>query len=143
LKIEVITSPDSYSFGDALRELDGKKKLTRHDFVLVRGDVVGNIDLLPIMEAHKYVNDVLFCFVSLNSNVLFPIFFRKTAAFDKGALMTVVLSKMLPNHPARKRGLRDEVFVLQKSSNKILLQQNLRTDPKLELPLVTSPHSIQ
>jgi translation initiation factor eIF-2B subunit epsilon len=38
--------------GDALRDIDAKS-LIRSDFVLIYGDVVSNIKLQGIMEAHK------------------------------------------------------------------------------------------
>ena len=40
------------SVGDALRDLDAKS-LIYNDFVLISADVVGNIKLKPLIEAHK------------------------------------------------------------------------------------------
>ena len=52
MTITVITNEDCRSFGDAMRDLDGKG-LLRHDFILLSGDAVTNMDLRPILKAHK------------------------------------------------------------------------------------------
>ena len=40
------------SIGDAMREIDAKG-LLRSDFILVRGDLVSNINIEPILTRHK------------------------------------------------------------------------------------------
>ena len=52
LKIVVITNEECRSFGDAMRDLDGKG-LLRRDFILMHGDTVANFDIKPLLEAHK------------------------------------------------------------------------------------------
>ena len=54
MNIVVISSEDARSLGDALRDLDGKA-LLRSDFILLYGDTVANIPLLPLLEEHKQV----------------------------------------------------------------------------------------
>lgn len=42
------------SLGDAMRDIDAKA-LIRSDFILLTGDVIGNLNLMQIVEKHKYV----------------------------------------------------------------------------------------
>ena len=50
--IRVIASDDIRSVGDALRDAYAKN-LIPGDFLLIRGDTIGNIDLANIMKVHK------------------------------------------------------------------------------------------
>ena len=52
MEVIVIVSEDCMSMGDALRDIDAKS-LISNDFVLVNGDVVANVKLGPLLEAHK------------------------------------------------------------------------------------------
>ncbi len=49
--MNIINSPESYSIGDVLRELDAKQVI-KSDFILVSGDIVSNVSMLPILERH-------------------------------------------------------------------------------------------
>lgn len=53
LAINVVISEGCRSFGDVMRDLDAKA-LIRNDFILLTGNIVGNLQLLPALEAHKY-----------------------------------------------------------------------------------------
>lgn len=48
----MISSEDSLSLGDALRDIDAKG-LIKSDFVLVSGDIVSNMKLKQLIEMHK------------------------------------------------------------------------------------------
>jgi hypothetical protein len=53
LRIECIEATDCRTAGEALRIVYERDILT-NDFVLVSGDVISNLRLQPIIEAHKY-----------------------------------------------------------------------------------------
>mmetsp|Transcript_33513 Transcript_33513/g.66722 ORF Transcript_33513/g.66722 Transcript_33513/m.66722 type:complete len:238 (-) Transcript_33513:507-1220(-) len=53
LNIEVVTSQVCTSAGDVMRELDTMGKIESDPFVLMHGDCVSNLDLLPAIEKHK------------------------------------------------------------------------------------------
>ena len=46
------------SMGDALREIHDQS-IIKSDFILIFGDVVTNVNLLSLLEEHKYV--ALYC----------------------------------------------------------------------------------
>lgn len=52
--ITVMVSETCRSLGDAMRDLDAKAVI-RSDFILVFGDMVANVNLLPILEHHRFV----------------------------------------------------------------------------------------
>ena len=54
MTVTIVVSEGCRSLGDAMRDLDAKS-LIRGDFILLTGDVIGNIKLLPALEKHKYV----------------------------------------------------------------------------------------
>ncbi|KAG9291448.1 hypothetical protein G9A89_021867 [Geosiphon pyriformis] len=56
IKIIPIVTPEARSVGDALRELD-TKQLIDSDFILVSGDMVSNIHLEQILEAHRSIGE--------------------------------------------------------------------------------------
>jgi translation initiation factor eIF-2B subunit epsilon len=53
MTVTVIVSETCHSLGDAMRDLDAKAVI-RSDFILVSGDMVGNLNLLPILEYHRF-----------------------------------------------------------------------------------------
>jgi translation initiation factor eIF-2B subunit epsilon len=53
MTVTVIVSQMCRSLGDAMRDLD-TKAVIRSDFILVSGDMVGNLNLLPILEHHRF-----------------------------------------------------------------------------------------
>jgi len=53
MKVTVVKDESCTNAGDALRELD-KRNLVRSDpFILLSGDVVTNVDIVPALQAHK------------------------------------------------------------------------------------------
>jgi translation initiation factor eIF-2B subunit epsilon len=53
MAVTVIVSETCRSLGDAMRDLDAKAVI-RSDFILVSADMVGNLNLLPILEHHRF-----------------------------------------------------------------------------------------
>ena len=54
MEVVILVSEGCMSVGDALRDIDAKA-LINSDFVLVNGDMVANVNLAPIIQAHKLV----------------------------------------------------------------------------------------
>jgi translation initiation factor eIF-2B subunit epsilon len=75
--VKTIVSQELRSVGDALRDLDAKQ-LIQSDFILISGNVISNLNLASILDAHRE---------------------RKTT--DKNSIMTLVLKKAGLNHPTR------------------------------------------
>ena len=63
-----------------MRDLD-EKGMLRHDFLLVHGDLVGNVDLQEALDVHK-----------------------KKVEQDKNCIMTQLYLTARPGHPLRTRG---------------------------------------
>ncbi|XP_034257090.1 translation initiation factor eIF-2B subunit epsilon isoform X2 [Thrips palmi] len=98
LLLNTIVSETCLTLGDAMRDLDAKG-LIRGDFILVMGDTVANVNLLPILEKH-----------------------RKLQKVDKGLAMTVVYKYAGPSHVGRAP--QDDVLVaVDKKTSKILFHQ--------------------
>jgi translation initiation factor eIF-2B subunit epsilon len=59
MTITVMVSETCRSLGDAMRDLD-TKAVIRSDFILVSGQMVANLNFLPILEHHRFeiVTDV-------------------------------------------------------------------------------------
>ncbi len=75
--VQLIVSQELRSMGDALRDLDSKQ-LIQSDFILMSGDVISNLNLVPILEEHRN---------------------RKLS--DKNSIMTLILKPSGINHPSR------------------------------------------
>ncbi|XP_014255506.1 translation initiation factor eIF-2B subunit epsilon [Cimex lectularius] len=100
--VNVIVSDGCYSFGDAMRDLDAKAVI-RGDFVLLTGDVVGNLKLLPVIERHKQIQKL-----------------------DKGASMTLIYKEC----GKKMRSENDQAFLaIDSNTDRILLHQR-QTDLK-------------
>ncbi len=52
LQVQIIVSEQCFTAGDALRHLD-TLNLIKSDFVLISGDVISNIKLDKVLQAHK------------------------------------------------------------------------------------------
>lgn len=52
ISLNIIVSETCLTLGDAMRDLDAKG-LIRGDFILVMGDTIANVNLLPILEKHR------------------------------------------------------------------------------------------
>ncbi|KAI1292349.1 Translation initiation factor eIF-2B subunit epsilon [Halotydeus destructor] len=108
--VNVQSSENYLSVGDILRDVD-QKGLIKSDFVLIHGDVVGNIGLLELLEAHKTL--------------------RQT---DKGSVMTQVYMKSEIKHKTRSQ--EDDVILVTDGASKILHYEKVSsTSRKLEFPL--------
>ncbi|CAB4389510.1 unnamed protein product [Rhizophagus irregularis] len=86
-KIIPIVTPEARSIGDVLRELDAKQ-LISSDFILISGDVVSNIHLDKILDAHRTRKNI-----------------------DKNLIMTMVVKEASPFHRTRSLG-ESSIFVL-------------------------------
>lgn len=107
-KVEVIVSKNAYSAGDALRDL-AKSNLIQHDFILISGDVVSNIKLNSIIEAHK-----------------------KRVEQDKRNIMTIVTKKAASNH--RTRSLDDDLVVaVDRDTSQLLVFSNEPDESGVEI----------
>jgi translation initiation factor eIF-2B subunit epsilon len=60
MAITVMVSESCRSLGDAMRDLDAKAVI-RGDFILLSGDMVANLNLLPILEHHRFGNLIEEC----------------------------------------------------------------------------------
>lgn len=79
MHIQVITSPECTSIGDALRDID-TKAIIQGDFILVSGDVVSNMNLSRALMTH-----------------------RERRKVDKNMIMTMILKPSTPLHRSRER----------------------------------------
>ncbi|KAL9094394.1 MAG: hypothetical protein Q9165_003244 [Trypethelium subeluteriae] len=95
LKLEPIRST-STSIGDAMRDLD-KRALLAHDFLVVYGDVISNLNLEPALQAH-----------------------RARRARDKNAIMTMLLRAAGPASHRTKSQARTPTFLLDPAKNRCL-----------------------
>lgn len=94
-KVKLIQSTNSYSIGDAMRDLDARTVLTG-DFIIVYGDVVSNLPLESALAAH-----------------------RARRAKDKNAIMTMVLREAGTNHRTKAQST-NPVFIIDPSKNRCL-----------------------
>eukprot|EP00965_Chrysotila_dentata_P235448 6200761-Pleurochrysis_carterae.AAC.2 len=89
LHILVARAP-CFSAGDALREVEAAGVI-KSDFVLVPGDVVANLQLAPLLAAHKA---------------------RREA--DREAVLTTVMKRIPPGHRSRRAGAcTDRAFLMR------------------------------
>jgi NDP-sugar pyrophosphorylase family protein len=92
--VRIFDARSASSAGDALRELANANEVRSDPFVLISGDVVSNVRLIPILRAHE-------------------------ARKDRGKIMTLVFRRALQGN--RLRELSDETCVVIDSSSKRLL----------------------
>ncbi|CAG8532351.1 1214_t:CDS:10 [Funneliformis caledonium] len=104
-KIITIVTPEARSVGDALRELDSKQ-LINSDFILISGDVVSNIHLKQVLDAHRA---------------------RKNT--DKNAIMTMVVKEASPFHRSRALG-ESSIFVLDGKSQECVHYESVELYPR-------------
>uniref|UniRef100_A0A1B6KND8 Translation initiation factor eIF2B subunit epsilon n=1 Tax=Graphocephala atropunctata TaxID=36148 RepID=A0A1B6KND8_9HEMI len=111
LAISIVVSEGCRSLGDAMRDLD-TKALIRSDFVLLTGNLVGNLQLLPALERHK-----------------------RTQKADKGAVMTLIFKEC----GRRWKAPEDDFTVaLDSKTNRILLySKKSRSQGKINIPMET------
>ncbi|XP_054276313.1 translation initiation factor eIF-2B subunit epsilon-like [Macrosteles quadrilineatus] len=111
LSVSVVVSEGCRTFGDVMRDLDAKA-LIRSDFILLTGNMVGNLQLLPILETHKRIQKV-----------------------DKGSVMTLIFKE----HGHRSTATEDDFTVaLNTKTNRVLLYSKKSRNPrKIEIPMET------
>lgn len=109
MTINVIINEECRSFGDAMRDLDGKGVL-RQDFILIFGDCVGNADLSNVLQLHK-----------------------ARAKEDKNATMTLVYREAAPGHHLRT--IQNEVFLAVNEEQRILHHTRPGLEQNFKVPL--------
>ncbi|KAK9509779.1 hypothetical protein O3M35_007016 [Rhynocoris fuscipes] len=118
MTITVIVSDGCRSLGDALRDLDAKA-LIRSDFILLTGDIVANLKLLPALEHHK-----------------------KIQKHDKGAAMTLIYKEC----GLKSRSDEDMVYLaIDSSSGRVLMHQRssaVKKNINIEVGLLLEHDSI-
>lgn len=106
--IRTIASTRCLSTGDALREIYNLQIISS-DFVLVSGDVISNMKLQPVLQAH-----------------------RARRKQDKSTIMTVVYKKAAPNHRSRSQE-DDSVVVINPATGQLLNLENDREEDAVNL----------
>ncbi|KAI9316229.1 nucleotide-diphospho-sugar transferase [Dichotomocladium elegans] len=117
LNVQIVQAPEAMSVGDALRELDSRQLITT-DFLLTFGDLVSNIKLDKILEAHRAR--------------------RKT---DKNSIMTMVLKEATRTHSSRPKD-ESSVFVLDPNNNQCLFYEAVEEFPR-QGPIEISPELLE
>ena len=103
MHIQVVTSPECSSLGDALRDIDSKA-IIQGDFILVSGDVVSNMNLARALTVHRA---------------------RRQA--DKNLIMTMVLKPSTPFHRSRER-CETAVFCVDPVTNECLHYEPIESE---------------
>jgi translation initiation factor eIF-2B subunit epsilon len=123
MHIQVITSPECTSIGDALRDID-TKAIIQGDFILVSGDVVSNMNLSRALATH-----------------------RERRKVDKNMIMTMVLKPSTPLHRSRER-CESAVFCIDPVSQECIHYESIDSEMsqgiavKLESVLLESHRAI-
>lgn len=103
MHIQVITSPECTSIGDALRDIDSKA-IIQGDFILVSGDVVSNMNLSRALATHRSRRQV-----------------------DKNMIMTMVLKPSTPFHRSRER-CETAVFCIDPSTQECIHYEPIESE---------------
>lgn len=120
--VSVIVSQDCLSAGEALRLID-QRNVVRSDFILVNGDVVSNMQLDAVLEAHKNR--------------------RKT---DKQAIMTSCFKRISNREKQKRLGDTDLVLAIDSESKQILAyEEGLAKDTfvKIESVMLKGRRSVE
>lgn len=122
MHIQVITSPECASIGDALRDIDSKD-IIQGDFIFVCGDVVSNMNLSRALATHRA---------------------RRQA--DKNMIMTMVLKPSTPFHRSRER-CETAVFCIDPSTQECIHYEPIESESqkwgaKLDAALLESHRAI-
>ncbi|KAG0672027.1 hypothetical protein C6P40_003885 [Pichia californica] len=99
-KIQTISSKESRSVGDAMRDVDSRGLITG-DFILISGDVVTNLDIAKVIEDHK-----------------------KYKSNDRDYICTMVLTQASPMHRSRSI-IEPACFIMDRATNRCLYYQDL------------------
>ena len=103
MNVSVIANEDCQSFGDAMRDLDGKGLLRDH-FVLTNADVISNVNLESIVQDHK-----------------------KRCQEDKSTTMTLIYKHADPGYHCRTKD-QEVLLVTESKSNRILHHVRSKAD---------------
>ena len=103
MNVSVIANEDCQSFGDAMRDLDGKGLLRDH-FVLTNADVISNVNLESIVQDHK-----------------------KRCREDKTTTMTLIYKHADPGYHCRTKD-QEVLLVTESKSNRILHHVRSKAD---------------
>lgn len=114
-RVTVIPVPEARSVGDTMRELDAHQVI-KSDFVLIHGDSVGNLDIAPVVRAHKE---------------------RRRA--DRNAIMTVCAMAVAPHSRARRHGDLS-VFTIVPTTSQLVHYTSVPAVPRV--PLVKLPFEL-
>ncbi|XP_046672757.1 translation initiation factor eIF-2B subunit epsilon [Homalodisca vitripennis] len=111
LAINIVVSEGCRSLGDAMRDLD-TKALIRSDFILLTGNLVSNLQLMPALERHKRIQKA-----------------------DKGAVMTLIFKEC----GRRWKAPEDDFTVAldSKTSRILLYSKKSRSQGKIDIPMET------
>ncbi len=136
LAVKVLSqSPDKcQSLGDCMRDIDNKS-LIRGDFILLSSDVISNVQLIPILEKHKYYN-TFFIFILLLIHLFMSFsLYREKKKTGKGLIITQIFSHCNVGH--RSRSVEEEIVVaINPTTERILNYQHTSNLTKLKFPLV-------
>nr|CAD7200935.1 unnamed protein product [Timema douglasi] len=107
--VNVIVSEGCRSLGDVMRDLDGKGVI-RSDFVLLHGDTVANLQLLPILEYHSTASYYSFGLYALSTNYSNGLGIGKVELEEvnphlRGGRVENHLGKTTPSSPDRDSNL--------------------------------------
>lgn len=110
MQIKVCVSENCQSLGDVLRDVYDKR-LINDDFILLTGDVVSNMQLKPLLIAHK-----------------------ERRKKEKQAVMTAVYKRATPGHQTLSIN-ESCLMVFNKETNRMLHYQLLKKNKTLSIPL--------
>lgn len=108
MRVSLVGIAEAQTFGDAMRELDGKG-LVAEDFILVTGDLVSSIDLRIPFQRHQ-----------------------ETRQRDKAAIQTMVLQEVDPSSPLHPtRALDSEgIYIIDANTQSCLHYEPNRPFPR-------------
>lgn len=133
ISVKCITSSACLSAGDALRELDALNIVRSDPFVLISGDVISNLKLVP--NYYYYIMPLLALlllhFYSLKKAIAFHKQKRKE---DSNNIMTVVLKNV--QYTAGAKPISDDLVVaMDRNSSQILLFEDSYMKKTVNIPL--------
>ncbi|TEB31258.1 nucleotide-diphospho-sugar transferase [Coprinellus micaceus] len=105
----ILTAKETYSAGDAMRDIYTRGLVTSEDFILVHGDLVSNVRIDEVVRVHKERR-------------------RK----NKDAIMTVVVKEAGVGHRTRSRG-DSPIFVVDSDTSECLHYEPAFAYPKKKL----------
>ena len=55
VKIKIVSTPEAESFGDALRDISSMDIIGNDDFLVIRGDIITNINIHEALKMHYHI----------------------------------------------------------------------------------------